>query len=116
MRKNRSHLSRHTSCFRKRYKTSSMRPGSYLTSRSRGWFRPKASAAVRRLYGIHAAGFELRGELDDPVAFWEHSGPPNDGNVITGIRDRVYSSRCLDEGAPCRQFLRRAMARPNEVP
>ena len=53
---------------------------------------------------------------DDPVAFWEHRGPPNDGNVITGIRDHVYSSRCLDEGAPGRQFLRRAMARTNEVP
>jgi len=95
---------------------STSRLGTYRTSRSIGWFPPKLSVAVRRLYGIHAAGFELRGELDDPVAFWEHRGPPNDGNVITGISDHVYSSRCLDEGAPGCQFLRRAVARTNEMP
>ena len=61
--------------------------------------------AIRHAYRINATGFELRAELDDPVALREYCRPPNHGNFIAIVSNAMHLTGRLDESTPGSQFL-----------
>ena len=73
------------------------------------------SLAIRCSHQIDASGFEIRIELDDPIALREYRHPRNHSNIVASVHNLVHLTGGLDEGTAGRLFLQGALARPNDM-